>query len=227
VVEVSDRTSIVGEDGLIGADIFSSYLVDLDGPGKMMRLSALPKRPGEAEVGAALAVDEDGADEDQAATAKEKKAETRIPKDRYIAPEMATWSKIFRFGHELMIPTRVNDRPCVLFMLDTGSLTNIISTTAARSATKVYRDDFMTVKGLNGTVEKVFSADKINLQFGHLKQQNLDILTLDLSNLSKLTGTEVSGVLGFAMLNLLDVKIDYRDGLVDFSYDPKRTPNFR
>jgi hypothetical protein len=24
------------------------------------------------------------------------------------------------------------------------------------------------------------------------------------------------------MLRLLDIKIDYRDGLIDFSYDPKR-----
>ena len=34
--------------------------------------------------------------------------------------------------------------------------------------------------------------------------------------------TEVSGVLGFQMLRLLDIKIDYRDGLVDFNYDAKR-----
>ena len=35
-------------------------------------------------------------------------------------------------------------------------------------------------------------------------------------------GTEASGVLGFTTLHLLDIKIDYRDGLVDFSYDPKQ-----
>ena len=40
--------------------------------------------------------------------------------------------------------------------------------------------------------------------------------------MSDRTGTEVSGVLGFTTLRLLDVKIDYRDGLVDFVYDPKR-----
>jgi len=28
--------------------------------------------------------------------------------------------------------------------------------------------------------------------------------------------------LGFAMLRLLDIKIDYRDGLVEFTYDPNR-----
>ena len=33
-------------------------------------------------------------------------------------------------------------------------------------------------------------------------------------------GTEVSGFLGFTMLRLLEIKIDYRDDLVDFSYKP-------
>ncbi len=35
-------------------------------------------------------------------------------------------------------------------------------------------------------------------------------------------GTEISGTLGFTPLRLLDIKIDYRDGLVDFGYDAKR-----
>ena len=39
-------------------------------------------------------------------------------------------------------------------------------------------------------------------------------------------GTEISGILGFTMLRLLEIKIDYRDGLVDFHYDPKRLIHF-
>src|ERR1019366_5798528 len=35
-------------------------------------------------------------------------------------------------------------------------------------------------------------------------------------------GTELSGFLGFAMLRLLELKLDYRDGLVDLEYDTKR-----
>jgi hypothetical protein len=41
---------------------------------------------------------------------------------------------------------------------------------------------------------------------------------------SRQLGTEVSGFLGFDMLRMLEVKLDYRDGLVDFGYDPKRVP---
>jgi hypothetical protein len=53
-------------------------------------------------------------------------------------------------------------------------------------------------------------------------QQNQDIVSLDLSDTSQQIGTEVSGMLGFSTLRRLEVKIDYRDGLVDFSYNPNR-----
>jgi hypothetical protein len=34
--------------------------------------------------------------------------------------------------------------------------------------------------------------------------------------------SEQSSTLGFAMLFMLDIKLDYRDNLVDFEYDPDR-----
>ena len=65
------------------------------------------------------------------------------------------------------------------------------------------------------------------MSFGHLHQPDLDVITVDLSTLSRRTGTEISGFLGFAMLELLPVaKLDYRDGLVDFEYDPQRVQRF-
>jgi hypothetical protein len=81
------------------------------------------------------------------------------------------------------------------------------------------------VHGLNGEVQKVYTA-QATLRFGHLQQPSLDIITLDLSKISRHTGTEVSGFLGFAMLRVLEVKLDYRDGLVNFEYDPKRVNPF-
>lgn len=58
--------------------------------------------------------------------------------------------------------------------------------------------------------------------FGRLRQDNEDLVSFDLTPLSNDAGVEISGILGFAMLRLLDVKIDYRDGLVDFTYDAQR-----
>lgn len=82
----------------------------------------------------------------------------------------------------------------------------------------------MQVHGVSGSVKNVYSADKFTLQFGRYRQKNLDAVSFDFSNLNKKTGTEVSGVLGFATWRLMEVKIDYRDGLVDFLYDPARIP---
>ncbi len=139
---------------------------------------------------------------------------------------MANWTKVFRFGHSVLVPTSVNDSKPMLFGLDTGAFANILSVRAGRQVSKVSSDDRVRVRGLNGDVKKVYSSEKATLRFGHLQQPNLEIVTLDLFTLSRRTGTEVSGFLGFAMLRLLEVKLDYRDGLVDFEYDPKRVQLF-
>jgi hypothetical protein len=75
-------------------------------------------------------------------------------------------------------------------------------------------------------VNKVYSADKFTLQFSRYRQQNQDAVSFDFSTMNKKTGTEVSGVLGFATWKIMEVKIDYRDGLVDFVYDPARVPAY-
>jgi hypothetical protein len=154
------------------------------------------------------------------------KPSRRLPKDRYIAPEMADWTKVFRFGHNILVPTSVNNSKAMLFGLDTGAFSNLLSVRAGRQVSKVNSEDRVQVHGVNGAVDKVYSSEKATLRFGHFQQANLGIITLDLSTISRHTGTEVSGFLGFAMLKQLEVELDYRDGLVDFKYDPKRANPF-
>jgi tetratricopeptide (TPR) repeat protein len=240
VVAVSDRRSLTDNDGLIGADVFGGYLIDLDLPGERLKLSPLPKRPedtvapkslnSEGEEQANAEQKEDSATEH---TSKEPKSSTpgsetprRLPRDRYVAPEMVNWTKVFRFGHAILVPTSVNDSKPVLFGLDTGAFSNILSLRVGQQVGKVSSDYRDRVGGLNGDVNRVYSSDKATLTFGHFRQPNLGIITLDLSNVSRRTGTEVSGFLGFAMLRQLEVELDYRDGLVDFKYDPKRVNHF-
>jgi tetratricopeptide (TPR) repeat protein len=240
VVHVSDRASITDEDGLIGANVFGSYLIDIDMSDQKLRLSPLPKRPDEPEAPATLKTEK--TDDESQADSDEKSGEggdqktgqsdvkktdvapkrRRLPMDRYIAPEMTKWTPVFRFGHTLLIPTRVNDSPSMLFMIDTGSTTNTLSKQAASQVTKISADPNSHVKGLSGNVSNVYRAEKATLVFGHLAQKNLDMVTFDLSNLSGHLGTEISGILGFNMLHMVQIKIDYRDGLVDFTYDAKR-----
>jgi hypothetical protein len=96
----------------------------------------------------------------------------------------------------------------------------MMSPDAAKEVTKVREDPNMHVRGVSGSVKQVKSADKVMIQFGHFRQENDDLVAFDLTPISRSTGTEVSGILGFAMLRMLTVKIDYRDGLVDFDYKP-------
>ncbi|MGC2198518.1 MAG: aspartyl protease family protein [Terriglobales bacterium] len=227
-VEVLEKHSVVGEDGLIGADVFSDFLVDIDFPNEKLRLTELPKHPDETTTTINLKTEEgDSEGEEQPAkdsTAQNAKPPTAAsgPKDRYIAPDMKGYTQIFRFGHFLLVPTTVADIPGKLFMLDSGAFTSHITPAAAREITKLHGDSDVIVKGISGSVKNVFRADKAVLQFGHLRQVNQDMVAFDLTHMSDDVGTEISGTLGFTTLRFLDIKIDYRDGLVDFTYDPKR-----
>jgi tetratricopeptide (TPR) repeat protein len=229
-VRVLDQRSGIGEDGLIGSDVFSSFLVDLDFPNEKMRLQELPKRPEAADTKLALETDEDDSDDDSGGASKptatepqkDAKPKNPGPQDRYLAPEMKSYTPIYRFGHMLLVPTSVGQIPGKLFLIDSGAFTNHITPAAAREVTKVHGDSSITIKGLSGNVKKVYSADKAILQFGHLRQENQDMVAFDFTRISDNIGTEISGTLGFTLLRFLDIKIDYRDGLVDFEYDTKR-----
>jgi tetratricopeptide (TPR) repeat protein len=227
IVKVTDAaTPVTGQDGLIGADVFSAYLIDIDTPSAKLRLSPLPQRPNESEEPATLqtmAQDQpDEASNDAAEGAKSGLND--MPKDAYVAPEMKNWTKAFRFRSLLLVPTYVDKSGPLLFLIDTGSFSNILSTRAASQVTQVRSDPGMQVRGMSGNVGQVYRADKATLQFGRYEQQNEDVTTFDISAVSKQTGTEVSGILGFKMLCILKLKIDYRDGLVDFIFDPNHLP---
>ena len=233
-VEVIEQRSVVGDQGLIGADVFQNFLVEIDFPNEKLKLSQLPKRPGEIQQKLALNSQDDDSDSDTPeAKADAKPADNKPtdatpptfasgPQDRYIAPEMQSYTRVLRFGHDLLIPTSIGKVPSKLFLMDTGATMNFISPAAAREVTKVHGDSDMTIKGISGKVNDVFSANKAVLTFGNLRQENQDMTAFDTKNISDNVGTEISGFLGFTTLRFLDIKIDYRDALVDFQYDAKR-----
>jgi hypothetical protein len=108
------------------------------------------------------------------------------------------------------------------FVLDTGAFTTTISPAAAREVTKVHSDGSITVKGISGEVNKVYTADEITFRFGHVSQKVRGVVTFDSPQLSKDLNMEVSGLIGITALGQLTMSIDYRDGLVKLSYDPNR-----
>jgi tetratricopeptide (TPR) repeat protein len=231
VVRVTETaTPVTGQDGLIGSDVFRAYLIDIDIPGAKLRLSPLPKRPDEASVPTALTTTSQDSqeletDDEELPAGKGAAADSSdLPKDAYVAPEMADWSKAYRFRSLLLTPTKVDGTGPLLFLIDTGSFSNVLSTRTAQQITQVRSDPNLSVKGMSGTVSNVYRADKATLEFGRYEQENQDVVTFDLANVCKQTGTNVGGILGFNMLRILQTKIDYRDGLVNFVFDPKHLP---
>ncbi|HSY10869.1 MAG TPA: aspartyl protease family protein [Verrucomicrobiae bacterium] len=229
VVKVTDAASpVTGQDGLIGADVFSSYLIDIDTPSGKLRLSPLPPRPNESVQPATLQTMSSDQGEDSgtetAQAAKSGPGLSELPMDAYVAPSMANWTKVYRFRSLMLVPTLVDRIGPLLFLIDTGAFSNVLSTRTAQQVTQIQADPNMKISGMSGSVAKVYTADKATLQFGPYAQPNEDVTTFDLSPIARQTGVEVSGVLGFRMLRIMQLKIDYRDGLVDFNYDPKRLP---
>jgi tetratricopeptide (TPR) repeat protein len=207
-VRVIDQNSVINSDGLIGAVEFSHFLVELDMPNRKMHLSQLPPRPNDEPTQTSL-----GSGQGAATTPRFY--------DRYVAPEMQNYTRIFRINHMLLIPTAMNNSVGKLFLIDTGSLMNIVTPEAAREVTKVGNDPNLRVKGVSGEVKNVYSADKLTLAFANLRQENQDMISVDMKNMSDDAGTEISGTLGFTVLRMLDIKIDYRDALVWFGYNWK------
>jgi hypothetical protein len=253
---LDSRTPVGDSDGLIGMDVFSNFQVTLDFPMRKLLLSPLPPRPDEAAPAAPALKTGDAEHEDPetsseaSAKAEQDKpadkvaqpggpAETQSsaspaaakaishgPYDRYVAPEMKSYTQVYRAGHNLLLPASLNGGNARLFILDTGSWTTIISPEAGREVTKVHSDDRLHVHGISGQVEKVYTADDVTFQFAHLSQKAHEVVCIDTSKISKNVKMEISGLLGATTLDLLTIHIDYRDGLVKFDYDPKRGYKF-
>jgi thioredoxin-like negative regulator of GroEL len=139
-VSVVEKRTVLGDDGLIGADMFNNFLVDIDFPREKLRLSPLPARPGEKtkQVTAPAGKEGSGPSGDNSSTeaasnpgAKSSPSAHHAPRDRYIAPEMQSYTPVYRFGQDLLIPTRMADQTLRLFAIDTGSSRNLLSLRAA------------------------------------------------------------------------------------------------
>ena len=232
-VDVVDKGSVVDEEGLIGADVFQQFLIELDFPKRKLNLSQLPARPGESPVKPSLATDGDEAafEPDPKAAGNNAQGGSPAPArkyfDRFLGPEMKGYEGVLRFGHMLLVNTKVNEVTGKLFLIDSGAFDNAITPDAAREASKVHRTSVVGVKGVSGEVNNVYVTGSVVLEFAGWRQPNIDIVSFDLSNTSRSTGTEVSGLIGFAVLNTLNLKINYRDVLVKFEYVLRPTNHYR
>jgi tetratricopeptide (TPR) repeat protein len=190
-LEITDKGALADEDGIIGTDVFSDFLVTLDFSNKKLLLDPLP-----------------GGMPDRSRTF-----------DRTVTAEFKGFSPVYRLGHKLLIETKINQTGPFLFIIDTGSNTSLIAKKVAKAATRVHSEDDVTIKGLSGKVNKVYSADQVTIQFANFRQRNQGMIAFDLDSLSSSHGIEIGGILGLPLLTIFQsLTIDYRDGLVKFDY---------
>lgn len=216
LITVSNSKDVVGIDGLIGANVFSNYLVTIDYPMRRLVLGPLPPRPSGNQTPTTLNTN---ANDQGSASTPTSNAESG-PQDRYISPTMSNYTPIYRVGHDLLVPTVLNGKAQKLFVLDTGAFSSSITPQAAKEITKVRGGAPIQIRGINGAVAKVSTSDVVIFQFAGIKQQNDDLFSFDTSGISRGDGIEVSGFLGSTILRELTIHIDYRDGLIKCDFDP-------
>jgi predicted aspartyl protease len=217
-VEILEKWSALDSDGLIGGNVFAGSLLTLDFPKHELRIAPLPERPGEKTPAQTAS---DAATDDEEVEAH----------DAYVAPEMAKWQRVYRSGHDLLMPTGIVDTKRLkddsawkdkLFLLDTGSESNLISPAAAKEVTKVGRDESIGIRGISGEVDKVYEAGKFTLAFAGLRLDSPSMTSIDTTKISHDDGVEVSGLIGAQALFQVVLHIDYRDNLVWCEYTPKK-----
>ena len=116
------------------------------------------------------------------------------------------------------MPTSINERGSALFLIDSGSTANLMDTTTAKAFTKVSLDSRTTVAGVQGKVDKTSRGDRVSLVFAGLRQDNPDVIAINLEKLGDSMGISMGGILGMPVLLNLALTIDYRSGAVRLEY---------
>ncbi len=192
------KQGIVQEnEGLMGTDVFSDYLITIDFQRHTLHLVPLPDREPNPQR-----------------------------YNREPLPSEAAFTPVFRFGHHLDVLTKVNNQRTGLFLIDTGSTTSFIDATFALLTTKIRGNDYASVTGVSGSVKKVFEADKAELQFSHFLRDDPRLMSIDLNHQGH-EEVRMDGILGQSLLQFFRLTLDYRNGLVDFEYVPDARANKR
>jgi hypothetical protein len=176
-------------DGLIGADVFKRFIVTIDFPELELYLEPRP---------ATTSPEPDG------------------PTDAGAAP--AGFQRVFRFGDHLAVPASINNGRSTLFLIDSGSSSNLIDDAIARESSSVYRDDRTRVNGIQGSVKQASRADHVSLVFAGFRQDNPSLVAISLESMSDSMGVAFGGILGMPVLRQLVLTIDYQEGIVRFQH---------
>ncbi len=124
--------------------------------------------------------------------------------------------RIYRIGHMLMVPTSVSGSEPAMFVIDTGASQTLIARDFAAELARMRSAAGMPLGGISGKISEVEAADDLKFKFGGFSVRCLDTLSVNLKRHGEDMGMEVAGFLGFPILKLFSITLDYRNGLVKF-----------
>jgi predicted aspartyl protease len=177
-------------DGLIGADVFARFLVGIDFVKYQLTLDPISKP-------ATNSNDE--------------------PEDAGQDPAPGFY-RALRFGNHMTVLTSVNEHPSRLFLIDSGSSSNLIDEEVAREAASVESAGRVVVRGIQGKVEKTSMARHVSLVFAGLRHDNPDLIAINFDKINDSAGVGIAGIIGMPVLTQLKLTIDYRNGTVRMEY---------
>ncbi len=189
----------LAEDGLIGTDVFSRFLITLDFNDKKMLLDQLPDPPGIGENGSYSVYDYDWPP----------------------GPESNGYSP-FRFMHgKVLVPSLINGEEKVHLILDTGASYNVFS---HELADRVNYTDLpnMRLGGVSGAIKDVRRVEQITISLAGIEQGSHQTMAIDLGRVSHVLGTEIGGLVGYPFLQRCVIFLDYRTGSLKITPDPLR-----
>lgn len=175
-------------DGLIGADVFKSFIVTIDFP--KMEMSLEPRSTGP------------GSDDE--------------PVDA--SPPPSGFHRAFRFGNHLTLPTQINNGKPSLFLIDSGAAANLLDTEIGSLSTGVHRDDATKVGGVQGMVNQTSRTDRVSLVFAGFRQDSNSLIAISLEHTCDEFGVALGGILGWPILSHLSLTIDYQQGILHFEH---------
>ncbi len=183
---VSDAPFAGKADGMIGTDVFASYLITINARDAKMTLEPLPPQTG------------------------------ILPGDRAVPPELADYMPVYHRRHYLLVPVTLNNKTRRLFALDLGMRLSAMAPDTAHSISNVkanFTNPLQTASGSQAQVYRDnFDFQFASLSLTHQSH----VLEWDPSAIDRNAGFQVAGLLGFDMLHSLTMHLDYRDGLVKF-----------
>ena len=197
VLQVSDADLTPGADGIIGANVFQEFLIRLDARSHVLELSPFSSR----------------------AESSIQFGDPWVNYERSACESCDKLAPAFRVGHLLLLRATLNgpnndDRQYGYFVLDSGSTYSAVS------------QDFGNrlpggrthLLGARGLLDGVSHSRPIRLGVGAAQLADFNPVSLDLTEMSRQEGVEISGIVGFSLVSEVVLTINYRDGLVGFGH---------